>query len=126
MKRVLIFLSILIISCSESFQIVNVAKFNKEINGRTDINDIEELIKIYYAYSDENTSKIKIQSKEIGRGLVEATLIHDFKDDDSVKAIKIIMTAKLKKNKWVVYEIKKNWKCHDGRGHTNWGKEWCS
>ena len=68
----------------------------------------------------------KIESKKIGEGLIEITLIHDGQEDDSQRATKIVMKAELIGQKWTVHEIKTNRKCWDGRGHTDWGTGWCN
>ena len=118
---------ILLTACSESFDIKDPAEFNKKIETRTDIATVEQLIEVYYNYHpNEGTSKLEIESKELGDGLMEVTLIHDGQEDDSQRATKIVMTAKLTEEKWIVHEIKTNRKCWDGRGHTDWGTEWCN
>ncbi|WP_108805518.1 hypothetical protein [Aquimarina sp. Aq107] len=118
---------IFLTSCSENFDIKDPAEFNKQIEKRTDIAIAKELIEIYYNYpTNEGTPKLEIESKELGIGLIEVTLIHDGQEDDSQKATKIVMTAKLTGKKWTVHEIKTNRKCWDGRGHTEWGTEWCN
>ena len=118
---------IFLTSCSENFDIKDPAEFNKQIEKRTDIATAKELIEIYYNYpANEGTPKLEIESKELGKGLIEVTLIHDGQEDDSQRATKIVMTAKLTGKKWTVHEIKTNRKCWDGRGHTEWGTEWCN
>lgn len=114
-------------SCSEKFKLIDPTEFNKKIETRTDIATAEQLIKIYYNYPlNEGTPKLEIESKELGNGLIEVTLIHDGQEDDSQRAIKIVMTGELIGQRWTVHEIKTNRKCWDGRGHTNWGTEWCN
>lgn len=129
MKRLFELLTsiILLTSCSENFDTIDPANFNKKIKTRTDIETAEELIEIYYNYPpNQGTAKIKIESQELESGLVEVTLIHDGQEDDSQRATKIVMTVELKDETWIVREIKTNRKCYDGRGHTNWGVEWCN
>lgn len=129
MKRIFEFsiLLILLTSCSERFDIKDPAEFNKKIEKRTDIETAEQLIEIYYNYPpNEGTAKLDITSKEIGDGLIEVTLIHDGQEDDSQRATKIVITANLDEQKWIVLQLKTNRKCWDGRGHTNWGTEWCN
>jgi hypothetical protein len=114
-------------SCSESFDIKDPAEFNKKIETRTDIATAERLVEIYYNYPpNEATPKLEIESKKLGNGLIEVTLIHDGQEDDSQRATKIVMTTELTGEKWTVHEIKTNRKCWDGRGHTDWGTEWCN
>jgi PBP1b-binding outer membrane lipoprotein LpoB len=129
MKRIfeLLILIIILTSCSESFDIKDPAEFNKKIEKRTDIETAEQLIEIYYNYPpNEGTPKLDIKSRELDNGLIEVTLIHDGQEDDSQRATKIVMTAELNNKKWIVHQIKTNRKCWDGRGHTNWGTEWCN
>jgi hypothetical protein len=129
MTRILI-IGLLIInltSCSESYKSVDPTAFNIKISEKTDINTAEELIELYYNYpTDEGTPKIIIKTKEVESNKVQVTLIHDRLEDDSIRAVKIVMTAEQLKNRWIVHEIKKNWKCWDGRGHTNWGADYCN
>ena len=114
-------------SCSENFDIKDPSEFNKKIEERTDIKTPEQLIKTYYNYpTNEGTPKLEIDSNDLGNGVIEVTLIHDGQEDDSQRATKIVMTAELVGNKWIVHEIKTNRKCWDGRGHTNWDTEWCN
>lgn len=119
--------SILLTSCSESFDNIDLIKFNNSIATRTDIETAEELIMLYYGYSEnEGIPKISIETKELESGKFQMTLIHDKMKDDSMRAVKIVMTVKQKGQSWAVLEIKKNWKCWEGRGHTNWGTEYCN
>jgi len=129
MKRYFVILTsiIILISCAENFDILDSAEFNKKIETRTDIVTAEQLIKIYYNYPpNEGTPKLEIKSKKLSNGLIEVTLIHDGQEDDSQRATKIVMTTELTGKKWIVHEIKTNRKCWDGRGHANWGTEWCN
>ena len=55
------------------------------------------------------------------------TLIHDKLLDDSQRATKIVMDALQQSNgAWQVQGIRKNWKCWEGRGHTDWSVEPCN
>ena len=129
MKRIIgLLISITFLtSCSESFDIKSPADFNTKIKKRTDIATAEQLIELYYNYPpNEGTPNLEIKSEELGNGLTEVTLIHDGQEDDSQRATKIVMIAELKDEKWKVHEIKTNRKCWDGRGHTDWGTEWCN
>ncbi|MEM7298861.1 MAG: hypothetical protein AAF391_11415 [Bacteroidota bacterium] len=119
----IIFLS----ACTERFEIIDPAKFNRKLESRTDIETAEQLIEVYYNYSpNEGIPDIEIVSKTSDSGWVEVTLIHDRQPDDAQRAIKIVMTATLVGERWFVQQIKMNRKCYKGRGHTNWGTEWCS
>jgi hypothetical protein len=129
MKRlviILIFLALLT-SCSESFKIIDPTKFNEKINSRTDIKTSTDLITLYYDYpKSEGTPTLSITSDKIGGNSYEITLIHEGLEDDSQSGVKIVMKAKLNGQVWSVTEIKKNWKCWDGRGHVTWGTVPCN
>lgn len=123
----LLFLAIFTLSCGESFQEINPEKFNKKIEGLTNIKTPEELIVLYENYPKEEGKPQYEISSNIKHDIYEIILIHNYIPDDSLLAEKTIMTAKKNKNgSWLVLQIKKNWKCHDGRGHSNWGTEICN
>lgn len=119
--------SLLFTSCSEKFEYVDSLKFNNSIANRTDIETAEELIGLYYGFPEnEGTQNISIETKKLELGKIQVTLVHDEMKDDSIKALKIVMIVKQIDQSWTVIEIKKNWKCWEGRGHTNWGAEYCN
>lgn len=119
--------SILLTSCSEKFEYVDSTKFNNSIANRTDIETAEEIIELYYGFPEnEGTQNISIGTKELELGKIQVTLVHDDLKDDSLRALKIVMIVKQINQSWTVIEIKKNWKCWEGRGHTNWGTEYCN
>jgi hypothetical protein len=114
-------------SCSESFKTIDPKTFNEKIAERTDIKTPEQLITLYYNYPENEghpTLTIKVNKTE--NGYFEITLVSEGLEDDSLSGEKIVMKAKLNGQKWVVTEIKKNWKCLDGRGHTSWGTKRCN
>ena len=114
-------------SCSESFNKLDAKAFNEKIANRTDIKTPEELIKIYYVYpASEGNPKLTINTKDLGDNRIEITSIHEGLEDDSQSGEKIVMTAKKNDQNWTVIEIKENWKCWDGRGHTSWGTTPCN
>lgn len=88
-----------------------------------------EVMRLYYNYpitSNEGNEKIELIEDIMDNGNTVITLIHDNFSGDSVKGEKYKMELKKIDNKWVVISIKKNWKCWDGRGHINWGIEFCT
>ena len=116
----------LLASCTESFKSHNPKKFNLKIANRTDIKTPEELIKLYYRNSDkEGNSKLIIKADNLGDNNFQICLIDEELDDDSQSGEKIIMKAKLNGQIWNVTEIKENWKCGGGRGHSGWGTDEC-
>ena len=123
---IILFLSFLLISCGESFEEIDTEMINKDIAQYKNIKSPEELITIYYNYpSSEGKPNLKIEKKELEKNVFEITLIHDYQQDDSQKAEKIIMVAEKIGEKWHVKRIRRNWKCYDGRGHTDWGTSNC-
>lgn len=126
-KLSILFFSFILISCSESFEKMDTEMINKDISGNTGIKSPEELITMYYNYpSSEGKPNLQIVKKEIEKNIYEIKLIHDNQQDDSQKAEKVIMIAEKLGDKWHVKSIKRNWKCYDGRGHTDWGIENCN
>ena len=128
MKYIFAFLCVFsIISCSESFETIDTEQINKDINSYTEIKTPEHLVIFYYNYpKNEEKPELKITKRKIDNQVYEITLIHDHQADDSQRAEKIIMTAEKIDDKWNVKKILRNWKCQDGRGHTDWGIEVCN
>ena len=123
----ILFFTFLLISCVESFDNMDTEMINKDIAGNINIKTPEELITLYYNFpSSESKPNLKIEKREIEKNIFEITLIHDNQQDDSQKAEKIIMIAEKLGAKWHVKKIKRNWKCYNGRGHTDWGTEVCN
>ncbi len=123
----IVIMIILVISCTkETFKNEDTTLFNKSIAGKMDIKNAQELMELYYNYpEEEGAAELSIVSKKMRKNRIEVMLLHDRLADDSMRAIKIIMIAKKSGNHWIALEIKKNWKCYDGRGHTTWGVEPC-
>jgi len=114
-------------SCSEAFKTIDAKKFNEKIATRTDIKTPQELIKLYYDYSESaGNPKLTIEAKDLGNNSFEIILIQEGFEDDSQSSQKIVMTAKQTGLTWIVKEIKENWKCWDGRGQTSWGIRPCN
>ena len=117
------------VSCADSdtmFVELDPSVINKHLKDRTDIDDPEELMKIYYGEvetSEGSSIDVKVRHKAMHR--YEIILVHDGLLDDSVKAVKIVMDARQKNQKWKVMHIRKNWQCREGRGHTDWGVDLC-
>lgn len=128
MKQIFILLFALsVISCGESFMKIDTEKFNTDIAENTNIKSPEELITIFYNYpNSEGKPNLRITTRKLKENVFEVTLIHDNQQDDSQKAEKIVMIAKKIGNKWNADKISKNWKCYNGRGHTDWGTEYCN
>ncbi|MFM2386944.1 MAG: hypothetical protein RL660_1701 [Bacteroidota bacterium] len=108
-------------SCSESFKRIDPTSFNEKIKNATNIKTPEELVKIFYNYpATEKVPKLTTYAKKLGDSTYEITLVHEGLEDDSQSGEKIVMKAKQDGQTWVVIEIRKNWKCWEGRGQKNW------
>ncbi|WP_316766893.1 hypothetical protein [Pedobacter frigiditerrae] len=115
-----------ICSCSENYKNIDPSSFNQKISLRNDIKTPEELIKRYYIDSNEVPHQININKKTIEKNSFQITLINERVDDDAVQKEKIMMFAKFDGAHWKVKEIRKNWKCENGRGgSTEWGINEC-
>ena len=112
---------------AETFEILDVQTFREKLASFTYIKSAEELMYLYYNYDleAEGNQKLSINTIDFGDDIYEVTLIHEGLPDDSVYALKIVMTAKRTGSTWMINEIKRNWKCQKGRGHQNWGTELC-
>ena len=128
MKYFFILIStLLLVSCKESFEEMDTEMFNKEIIQNTSIKSPEELILNYYNFSSsEGKPTFQITKNEIDKNVFEIILIHDNQQDDAQKAEKVIIIDEKIGDKWSVKKISRNWKCYDGRGHTDWGIENCN
>lgn len=129
MKKIILcyLLITLLFSCKEDFKIIDPSQFNQSIANRTDINSAKQLVKVYYNYPNkEGEPNLFISEEKLENGNIRVTLIHDAQEDDSQRATKIILTTRFTNNQWYVLDIKRNHKCWDGRGHTDWGTEWCN
>ena len=127
-KLFLIILPLLLCaSCAEPFKEINPSEFNAKIALRTDIKSPEDLVLLYFDYPEnEAKPELQITTKSLQNDSFEVTLIHTKLEDDSMEGEKIILTAKLSKQQWIVTEIKRNWRCWKDRGHISWGIESCS
>lgn len=54
------------------------------------------------------------------------TLIEDGRNDDSIRAKKVVMNISEKDGKLVVTKIKQSYKCWEGRGHSDWNSSYCN
>ena len=127
MKHYLIILLFIVAGCSSKYEIVSHDSFNKKIKDNLRIQTAEALIKEYYNFpDDEEIRNMTIQTKELGDHRYQITLIHDRLEDDSQRAIKIVMIAEKVGRSWQVQKIKKSYKCWEGRGHTNWNYKFCN
>lgn len=117
-----------IVKISEAFVEIEALELNKVLTKIEKSKSAKEVMEIYHPYkvvANEGNEKITIQEETLENGNTLVTLIHDNLLDDSVKGEKHLMELQEEKGKWTVISIKKNWKCWEGRGHTDWGIEPC-
>ena len=116
------------IKSKEEFEIINTDKLTRTLTETNKNLSALEVMKLYYPVQvekGEGNELIEISEIVAENGNTIVTLIHDNLLDDSVKAKKYLMELKKTKNQWVIISLKKNWKCREGRGHTEWGIEYC-
>ena len=114
---------------NEKFKTLNSDEINHLLKGKSENISAQDVMKLYYpkkVETAEGNEKIEISEKKLENGNALVTLIHDNLLDDSVRGEKCIMELKRTTNKWIVISIKKNWKCWNGRGHTDWGINLCN
>jgi hypothetical protein len=112
----------------EEFEEVSPDDINQRLTKMGGDWSAKEVMKLFYPYeaeSGEGNEIIEISEKVSENGNTIITLIHDNQLDDSVKGEKYIMELTERNNRWTVLSIKRNWKCWEGRGHTDWGTELC-
>ena len=112
----------------EEFIRIDATNLNYQLAQTTNPMSAKEVMRLYYPQevaSQEGNEKITIQEKTLESGNTLLTLIHDNFMDDSLKGEKHVMELQKENNKWRIVSIKKNWKCWEGRGHTDWGIENC-
>ncbi len=113
---------------SEDFEHFETDEFNQIVAGHEKDLSAKEVMQLYYPFEVENSEgneEININEKTLENGNTLVTLIHDNQMDDSVKGEKFIMELAKSEGQWNVLSIKKNWKCYEGRGHTDWGTAFC-
>ena len=113
---------------TEKFELMNVDKINQLLESRDQSLSAKDVVNLYYPIeieTEEGNEKIEIYENSIKNGNVTVTLIHDNMLDDSQRGLKYVMELERVNDRWKVIAIKKNWKCWDGKGHTDWGIEMC-
>ena len=113
---------------SEDFENLETEDFNMILDSHKKDLTAKEVMHLYYPHQIENAEgneEINVNEELLHNGNTMVTLIHDNQMDDSVKAEKIVLELAKSEGKWKAISIKKNWQCYDGRGHTDWGTEFC-
>lgn len=115
---------------TEEFMMIDQEEID-QLNAKIDADKLatEEAILNAYVPNDESAEgnysyKVKTISSDDKTTLLE--LIEDGRMDDSVKAVKVVMTFAKENGTLKVTEIKKSFKCWEGRGHQDWSAVFCS
>lgn len=112
----------------EDFENLEIQEFNTSLAKEKKELSAKDVMRLYYPIEVENSEgkeEITIIEKTLDNGHILVTLIHDNQMDDSVKGEKLVMELSKINDTWKALSIKKNWKCYDGRGHTDWSTEFC-
>jgi len=116
------------VKSNEEYEELDISEINKKIAESVERLNPEDIMRMYYPYkvkTNEGNEIITMHTRRLNKENIEVVLIHDNLLDDSVKGEKHIMYLKNIDSKWIVVSLKKNWKCRDGRGHTDWGIGLC-
>jgi hypothetical protein len=114
---------------NEEFKQLNSDDLNQLLTEKERNLSAKEVMRLFYPHkveTSEGNEKIELTEKVSNNGKIVVTLIHDNLLDDSVRGEKYVMELRKSNNRWAVISIKKNWKCWDGRGHTDWGIKLCN
>jgi hypothetical protein len=117
-----------LLDSEEKFESLDFSKLNMELIKRKDDPSPEDIMKSHYpnqVEGEEGNEQISIITNVISEKSVEVKLIHENLLDDSLNGVKHILRVKRVGARWMIVSLKKNWKCWEGRGHTNWGIEKC-
>ena len=115
-------------TATEEFEVLPTDNINQVLINTNENLSAQDIMKLYYPLeeeTDEGNEKIEIFETALENGNTEVTLIHDNFMDDSQRGVKYVMVLKEVDDKWTVVSVKKNWKCWEGRGNTDWGIELC-
>lgn len=113
----------------EEFKEISSDDLNQLLTEKGGDLSAKEVMKLFYpdeVETGEGNEKIELSEKVSDNGNVVVTLIHDNLLDHSVRGKKYVMELTKSNNKWTVLSIKTNWKCWDGKGHTDWGIKLCN
>lgn len=99
---------------------------NHEISAHGKAMIPEEIVKMYYPHKAETTKQtISINKEAMEDGNTKVTLIDDNMASETQKTIKIELILQPVGKAWKVIKIQKQWKCYEGKGHTDWGIQTC-
>jgi len=112
----------------EAFTDIDATELNKRLSQENRTLTAQEVMRLYYPQESSGEGKEAIVTTQtiLDNEVIEVTLIHANLPDDSTRDIKFVMELKETNEKWTVLSLKKNWKCWEGRGHTDWGIDLCT
>ncbi len=114
-------------SCGEESVHLDVSGFNKRIEYRTDFKTAKDVMyEFYNLYNNDENNNLQLSEENLTPGRFKVTLINSRLNDDSMAAEKLEMIVKHDGTKWKVITVEKNWKCHNDRGHGDWGIQPCN
>ncbi len=115
---------------SEEFKIIEQEEVD-QLNAKIEADKLtsEEAILNAYVPKDESAEGnysyvVKTISSDDKTTVLE--LIEDGRMDDSIRAIKVIISFAKDNGTLKVTEIKKSYKCWERRGHQDWSSAYCS
>lgn len=124
-KPLWLFLSLLVFltSCKEKYQNIDPARFNKKLSADPHIKNATQLVLAYNARMTffAMVGDVGLDTALIDDGKVRITAIINTKEDEVKAAEKYVFIAQHQGLFWKVSEIRYNWRCKDGQGHTGWG-----
>ena len=114
----------------ETFKTIEMDVVNS-LNATISSKNLKTEEEIMHAYKPKNLETeghytYTISKNDIGNGSQDIILIEDNLLDDSLLAIKTIMTVKKENSILKVVSIKENYKCRQNRGHQEWSAELCN
>ncbi len=115
-------------TADDKFEKLDFSAINTEIAGIEKALTPKEIMKIYYpaeVEGEEGNQLITLKERALDNGNIEVILIHDNQLDDAIQGTKYHMELTKQDDKWKVISLKNNWKCWEGRGHTDWSAEYC-
>ncbi|QAA81107.1 hypothetical protein EI546_04905 [Aequorivita sp. H23M31] len=112
----------------ENFKYLTIGFFNRHLGTLEEKLSGKEVMRLFLSREEESKEGNQIETlKEevLPNGNTMVTLVEDNLMDDSMKAEQHIMELKKEEGMWHVVYVKTNWKCREGRGHTDWGIDLC-
>ncbi|WP_408582941.1 hypothetical protein QCB52_08845 [Myroides odoratimimus] len=112
------------------FRIIEQSKINT-LNKTIIEQNLNSIEKIMQEYAPEdmaaegNYTYIITKATTTDPNKFTLSLLEDGINDDSLKALKVIMTVEKKKDTFRVLGIKESYQCWKDRGHQDWGADYC-